>query len=179
MWWPWQAFWLLCEGPLAKVWNPLFVEQLLWRLRTLCSRYSYFSFMSVPYSGWGNCFPLPDFWMHPTRSDSLIHWATMNTLDPQVLIFLGFYFFQNHVWKILFNPRATYCIHAYPARIVHPMVISKQLGAKFGLLLNLKRYWCARQNSGMKDFLNLTTIDRFITHQLDLEKSRMCANKWQ
>lgn len=148
---------------IRYLWNSYYEDSGLY------APYSYFSFMSVPYSGWGNCFPLPDFWMHPTRSDSLIHWATMNTLDPPGTDLWDFTFSESRL-KDFVQSRATYCIHAYPARIDSSNGYFETVGSKIRIAPEFEKVLMRQAKFRDEGLLNLTTIDRFITHQLDLEK---------
>ncbi|MFN8165840.1 MAG: hypothetical protein U0X76_06610 [Bacteroidia bacterium] len=44
--------------------------------------YSFNSFLSAPYAGWGHSFPAPEYWITKSGSDTIYSWKTGYTLDP-------------------------------------------------------------------------------------------------
>ncbi len=79
-------------------------------------RQSFYSFFPKPYPGFGQQFPRPVYWQHPTRSSNLYHWRTTSTIDPP----------DGNLWNYLFSEerlndlcaqRYTEIIHCYPARV--------------------------------------------------------------
>ena len=79
-------------------------------------RQSFYSFFPKPYPGFGQQFPRPVYWQHPTRSNDLYHWRTTSTVDPP----------DGNLWNYLFSEerlndlcaqRYTEIIHCYPARV--------------------------------------------------------------
>ena len=78
--------------------------------------YSFHSFFSVPYYGWGEAFPAPTTWRHPSRTGGIVHWGTTGTIDPK----------DGSLWKYLFDEarlndladsRQDAILHCYPARV--------------------------------------------------------------
>jgi hypothetical protein len=94
---------------IEYIWNSYFEDT------NLFAPYAYYSFLTVPYSGWNESMPVPDYWKHPSRTGDLIHWRTSNTLDIADTM-LWSYFFNDFRLNDLVNSRGTYIVHSYPAR---------------------------------------------------------------
>ena len=90
-------------------WNCFYEDTSLYAER------SFNSFMTVPYYGWGDRFPVPEYWKHFSRSGDIIHWRTSGTLDPQNGTMWNYLLSLNRL-EDLIQSRAVSIIHAYPAR---------------------------------------------------------------
>ena len=97
------------EFGLRYFWNCFYEDTSLY------SALSFNSFMSQPYRGWGDRFPVPQYWQHPTRSKDLIHWATNSTFDPPDGSMWN-YFFNDQRLEELLQSREIKVLHVYPAR---------------------------------------------------------------
>ncbi|TAH42058.1 MAG: hypothetical protein EYC69_06930 [Bacteroidetes bacterium] len=99
----WQEF------GLRYFWNCFYEDTSLY------SSLGFHSFFSQPYRGWGDRFPVPDFWQHPNRSKELVHWATTSTFDPPDAGMWD-YFFNEQRMEDLLQSRGIKVMHVYPAR---------------------------------------------------------------
>jgi len=97
------------EYGLRYFWNCFYEDTSLY------SALGFYSFMSQPYRGWGDRFPVPQYWEHPTRSKDLIHWATNSTFDPPDGSMWD-YFFSDQRLEDLLQSRDIKVLHVYPAR---------------------------------------------------------------
>jgi len=97
------------EYGLKYFWNCFYEDT------NLFSGLSFNSFMTVPYYGWGDRFPLPEYWRHESRSGEIIHWRTTGTLDPPDGSMWNYFMSENRL-EDLIQSRATSIIHSYPAR---------------------------------------------------------------
>lgn len=81
----------------------------------LFTSFSFNSFMSIPYHGWGDRFPVPVYWSHPTRSADLVHWRTSGTLDPPDAGMWNYFFDPVRLYDLMAG-RGTAVMHVYPSR---------------------------------------------------------------
>lgn len=115
---------LICDATLKespyyaiKLWNEYGVKYLHNAYYEEYNTYQNWQFtnsLEKPYSGYGDFFPKPDYYQHPTRSGSMIHWTTTSALFVK----------EPHLWNYLFNynklnnlveNRAVEINHVYPA----------------------------------------------------------------
>ncbi len=71
------------------------------------------SSLEKPYSGFGDFFPKPDYYQHPTRSSNMIHWTTTSALfvkEP----YLWDYLFNIKKLQTLIDNRVVEINHTYP-----------------------------------------------------------------
>jgi hypothetical protein len=95
---------------LKYFWNSYFEDAGVFR------NFSFNSFFSVPYDGWGDAFPTPYYWRHPSRTKDIIHWRTTTTTDPPDGDLLAYYFTDQRLRDMIQN-RDDIVIHCYPARV--------------------------------------------------------------
>ena len=114
---------LICDGTLKDspyyaidLWNKNGVKYLHNAYYEEFSTYKSWQFESSlekPYSGFGDFFPKPDYYQHPTRSSNMIHWTTTSALFVE----------EPYLWDYLFNikklqglvdNRAVEINHTYP-----------------------------------------------------------------
>jgi len=95
---------------LKYLWNCFFEDSAIY------TPYAFNSSLTSPYPGWGEAFPVPDYWQHPTRSGNLVHWRTGSTTDFSDGSWWN-YFFNDSRLNDLINQRGTCVIHCYPARV--------------------------------------------------------------
>lgn len=91
------------------IWNCFYEDT------SLFASHSFNSFLTIPYYGWGDRFPVPVYWKHPTRSSDMIHWRTSGTLDPPDAGMWS-YFFDPVRLHDLMDGRGTAVLHVYPSR---------------------------------------------------------------
>lgn len=106
----WYAGDLWRKYGIKYFWNSFFEDSGIY------SSFSYNSFFSVPYSGWDEAMPTPLYWKHPTRTGDIIHWKTVNTLDPPDGS-LWDYYFNDVRLNDMINNRNDIILHCYPARL--------------------------------------------------------------
>ena len=90
-------------------WNDFYEDSKLY------SNTSFHSFFTIPYSGWDDSYPAPEYFRNPINKD-FISWRTTFTLDPS----------DGNLWDYFFSPlrlndlvkSGGNCIlHCYPARV--------------------------------------------------------------
>jgi hypothetical protein len=82
---------------------------------SLFTPYNFYSSFSVPYEGWSQVFPIPEYWRHH-KTGNFIHWRTNNTFEPKTEV-LWSYLFNVQRLEELFQHRTNVIIHCYPARV--------------------------------------------------------------
>ncbi len=115
---------LICDGTLEgspfyaiELWNKYDVKYLHNAYYEELNTYNDWQFESSlekPYSGFGDFFPKPDFYQHPTRTGNIIHWPTSSALfvtEP----YLWNYLFNIKKLTSLVNNWAVEINHTYPA----------------------------------------------------------------
>ena len=144
---------------LKYFWNSYYEDSYVY------APFIFYSFLSVPYSGWGNRFPMLDYWTHPTRSESLIHWSTANTLDPPDSK-MWWYELSEKRLEDLIQSRETHIIHCYPSRLdsTNGFYIFEnnhfRIDPEFEKVLQRQ---ALMRNEGK---LNITTIRQYLDFQL-------------
>lgn len=130
--------------------------------------YHFFSFLTVPYSGWGGRFPMSDYWRHPTRSGDLIHWRTVNTLDLPDGSMWNFLFSDSKL-NDLIQTRGTYILHVYPARLDSTTGFYRRQNNHFVIDPEFEKV--LEKQAALRDQgkLNLTSIRDYLDYQLALE----------
>ncbi len=71
------------------------------------------SSLEKPYSGFGDFFPKPDYYKHPTRSSNMIHWTTTSALFVKEPYLWNYLFNIKKLQKLVDN-RAVEINHTYP-----------------------------------------------------------------
>ena len=171
---------IVCDGTLKKsdyfamdlwekygvryFWNPYYEDYFTfedWKFGALIGK---------PYKGFGDFFPDPDYWSHPSRTDHLIHWPTKSVLYvPDD--WLWEYHFNDMVLNEFISTWGVEINHCYPAWVdpakgfwVHDA--DSTIVAAPGLNRTLERMAVLR-NEGK---LNVITIKDFIDYQLAVEQ---------
>jgi len=114
---------LICDGTLEDspyyaidLWNKYGVKYLHNAYYEELNTYKGWQFESSiekPFSGYGDFFPKPDYYKHPTRSKNIYHWTTTSALfisEP----YLWDYLFKISKLQSLINNRAVEINHVYP-----------------------------------------------------------------
>ncbi len=115
---------LICDGTLEDspyyaidLWNKYGVKYLhnaYYEELNTFKDWQFESSLEKPYSGFGDFFPKPDYYHHPTRTSNLVHWPTSSALFVE----------EHYLWDYLFNidklrslveNRAVEINHTYPA----------------------------------------------------------------
>ena len=130
--------------------------------------FHFFSFLTVPYSGWGGRFPMSDYWRHPTRSGDLIHWRTVNTVDLPDGSMWNFIFSETKL-NDLVQTRGTYILHVYPARLDSTTGFYRRENNHFVIDPEFEK--ALERQAALRDQgkLNLTTIRDYLDYQVALE----------
>ena len=115
---------LICDGTLEDspyyaidLWNKYGVKYFHNSYYEELNTYKDWQFdssLEKPFSGFGDFFPKPDYYQHPTRTRNLIHWPTTSALfitEP----YLWDYLFNLNKLNGLVNNRAVEINHTYPA----------------------------------------------------------------
>lgn len=94
---------LVCDGTLKKspyfaldLWNKYGIKYLHNSYYEELFTYKDWVFepsIEKPFSGFGDMFPKPDYFLHPTRTKNLYHWLTTSTL----------YVTEPYIWEYIFN----------------------------------------------------------------------------
>ena len=115
---------LICDATLKKspfyaidLWNKYGVKYLHNAYYEELNTYKDWQFeasLEKPYSGYGDFFPKPDYYKHPTKTEDLYHWTTTSAL----------FIYEPYLWDYLFNPSKLTSLvdnwsveinHVYPA----------------------------------------------------------------
>jgi len=93
---------------LNYFWNPYYEDFYTF------DQWQFSEMLSKPYPGFGDFFPDPDYWQHPSRTGNLWHWPTKSVLYVERDDLWNFYFSDVvlndfvDTWSVQFN-------HCYPA----------------------------------------------------------------
>ena len=128
--------------------------------------------LEKPYSGFGDFYPKPDYWLHVSRTDSVYHWPTTSVLfvpDNH----LWDYYFSEQVFRHFVNDWAVEINHCYPAWVDPKKGFwiwddDSTIIAAPGFNRTLKRMDELRDEGK----LNVTTIHNFLNYQLAVEQLR-------
>ena len=123
-----------------------------------------------PYSGFGDFYPKPDFWQHPSRTASVYHWPTTSVLFvPENR--LWDYYFSDQVLNHFVDDWAVEINHCYPAWVDTKKGFwlwdsDSTIVAAPGFNHTLERMAALRDNGQ----LNVTTISNFMDYRLAIEQ---------
>lgn len=147
---------------LKYFWNSFYEDSGLF------APFHFFSFLTVPYAGWGGRFPMSDYWRHPTRSGDLIHWRTVNTLDLPDGGMWNFLFSDSKL-NDLIQTRGTYILHVYPARLDSTTGFYRRENNHFVIDPEFEKV--LERQAALRDQgkMNLTTIRDYLDYQVALE----------
>lgn len=148
---------------LNYFWNPYYEDFYTF------DEWQFSEMLSKPYNGFGDFFPDPDYWQHPSRTGDLRHWPTKSVLYVERDDLWDFYFsdvvlndFVN-TWSVHFN-------HCYPAWVDPEKGFwqydeNGTIKARAGFNRTLESMASLRDEG----LLNLTTVQDFIDYQLAVE----------
>jgi hypothetical protein len=126
--------------------------------------------LEKPYSGFGDFYPKPDYWQHPSRTASVYHWPTASVLFVSENR-LWDYYFGEKVLRHFVNDWAVEINHCYPAWTDPKKGFwiwsgDSTIIAAPGFNRTLQRMAALRDEGK----LNVTTIRDFMDYQLALEQ---------
>ena len=171
---------LICDGSIPEsdyyaipLWEEYGVNYL-WN--AYYEEYSPFAEMQFsnnlekPYSGFGDFYPKPDYWQHPSRTADVYHWPTKSVLfvpDNN----LWNYYFSEQVFRHFVNDWAVEINHCYPAWTDPKKGFwlwdnDSTIVAAPGFNRTLQLMATLREEGK----LNVTTIRDFLNYQLALEQ---------
>ena len=114
---------LICDGTLedspyyaVDLWNSYgvkYVHNAYYEELNTYKGWQYEGSLEKPYSGFGDFFPKPDYYKHPTRSHNMIHWTTTSALFVKEPYLWDYLFNMNKLQKLVEN-RAIEINHTYP-----------------------------------------------------------------
>ena len=115
---------LICDGTLEDspfyaidLWNKYDVKYLhnaYYEELNTFNDWQFESSLEKPYSGFGDFFPKPDFYQHPTRTGKIIHWPTSSALFVTEPYFWNYLFNIKKLTKLVDN-WSVEINHTYPA----------------------------------------------------------------
>ncbi len=151
------------EYGLKYFWNCFYEDT------TIYTPYSFNSFLTLPYYGLGDRFPIPEYWRHPTRSDNIIHWRTTGTLDPPDGSMWNYYLSENRL-KDLVQSRGTSVLHVYPARADSTNGFYELKDGHFRIQETFET--ALQRQAQLRDMglLNLVTVKSYLDYRIGLEK---------
>ncbi len=136
---------------------------------SLYTPYAFNSFLSLPYSGWGDRFPVPEYWQHSTRSGDFVHWRTTGTLDPPDGDLWNYYFSDARLQDLIYQ-RGTSVLHVYPARADSTNGFYEMKEGHFQIQESFEKI--LQRQSILRDegLLHLSTVRDYLDYQLALEQ---------
>lgn len=141
-------------------WNPYYEDYQIFM------NWGFFGSIENFYDGYGDFFPKPDYWQHPTRTKDFFHWPTASVL------FIGHetlwdYYFSKHQFNTFINDWGVKINHCYPAWTMPGKGFWKfssdgTIVAMEGFNKTLSRM-AGFRNEGL---LNVTTVEHFLDYQV-------------
>ena len=171
---------LICDGTLEgspyfaiNLWNKYglkYFHNAYYEELNTYNDWQFDSSLEKPYTGFGDFFPKPDYYQHPTRTSNLIHWPTTSALfiaEP----YLWDYLFNMDKLKNLVENRAVEINHTYPAWVdpkkgMWAFDIDSTIVAQPGLNLALANFAKLRDEGK----LNVCTIEDFLDYRTAIDK---------
>ncbi len=128
------------------------------------------SSIEKPYRGFGDFFPKPDYWQHPTRTGSIFHWPTTKVLYVKNNSMWN-YFFNSAQFSQFINAWGVEINHCYPARVNRKKAfwtkdVNGNIVAAPGFNRTLKKMAELRD----KGLLNVCTVSDFLNYRLSTDK---------
>ncbi len=170
---------LICDGTLKEspyyaidLWNNYGVKYLhnaYYEELNIYKGWQFESSLEKPYSGYGDFFPKPDYYKHPTRSSNIVHWTTTSALfvkEP----YLWDYLFNIKKLQNLVNNRAVEINHSYPPWVnpkkgMWTYDVDSVIIAQPGLNKALANMAQLRDEGK----LNVCTIDKFLDYRTAID----------
>ncbi|NTW31917.1 MAG: hypothetical protein HGB12_04725 [Bacteroidetes bacterium] len=148
---------------IKYLWNSYFED-------TECySTFNFSSSLTSPYYGFGDMFPVPEYWLNPTRSGNIYSWKTSSVLNTKGGN-LWEYFFNNATLMDLVNNRDVLINHCYPAAVWSNngfWIINDSseivVNPAFDSILKLMRVF------GDEKLINFTTVRDYLDYNTSLE----------
>lgn len=141
-------------------WNPYYEDY-----QTFLNR-GFFGSIEKMYSGFGDYYPKPDYWKHPTQTNGFYHWPTFSVL------YMGSeglwnYFFSPHQFRVFVNDWAVEINHCYPAWTKPGKGLWKYAAdSTIVAMEGFNRTLALMQSLKQKGLLNVTTVREFLNYRL-------------
>ncbi len=145
-------------------WNPYYEDYQTF------SRWGFFGSIEKMYWGYGDFYPKPDYWQHPSRTNGFYHWPTASVLYISSEN-LWNYFFSPHQFKVFTRAWGVEVNHCYPARAKPGKGFWKY--ASDSTVVAMKGFnhtLATMQKLKLQGVLNVTTVSRFLNYRLATEK---------
>jgi len=141
-------------------WNPWYEDYQTFK------NLGFFGSIEKYYSGFGDFYPHPDFWQHPTRTEAFWHWPTYSVLYIERED-LWEYFFSEHQFHVFTDNWGVEINHCYPAwsfpgKGFWKFDANGTIVAMDGFNRTLQRMSDYRAEG----LLNVTTVKQFLDYQL-------------
>ncbi len=163
---------LVCDGSenfAASLWkkygiryfyNPYYEDYLTFL------NYGFFGSIEKMYSGFGDFYPKPDFWQHPTRTQNFYHWPTSSVVYIHSEG-LWNYFFSRHQLNVFINDWAVEVNHCYPAWTKPGKGFWKYTADSTIVAMNgFNRTLNFMHQFNQKGLLNVTTLKDFLDYRI-------------
>ena len=141
-------------------WNPYYEDYQTF------AHWGFFGSIQNFYGGYGDFFPKPDYWQHPTRTGDFFHWPTASVLYIEHEN-LWDYFFSKHQFNTFIDDWGVEVNHCYPAwtrpgKGFWKFDAEGTIVAMDGFNKTLRRMSDLRK----KGLLNITTVKQFMDYQI-------------
>jgi len=160
---PYYAMDLWENAGLKYFWDPYYEDNLTFE------NWKFSQFIDVPFHGFGDRFPNPDYWKNQTRAGDLIQWPTKSVM----------YFPDDNFWDFYFNDQTlSWFIKTWGVEINHcyPAWVDPEKGfwiygndssiiAAPGFNRTLQRMAALRD----KKLLNVITVEQYLDYQVGLQ----------
>ena len=166
----------VCDGPyiyasslwkkygIQYFWNPYYEDYQTFE------NWGFFGSMEKMYSGYGDFFPKPDYWQHPTRTNGFYHWPTASVLYIKSEGEWN-YFFSPHQFNVFVNDWGVEINHCYPAWTKPGKGFWKyNSDSSIIAMEGFNRTLALMQQLKLQNVLNITTVQNFLNYQLAVEK---------
>ena len=132
--------------------------------------WGFFGSMEKFYSGYGDFFPKPDYWQHPTRTKSFYHWPTYSVLYVERES-LWNYFFSRQQFNLFTTDWGVEINHCYPAWTIPGKGFWKfDSNGTIVAMDGFNRTLSLMDEYRAKGLLNITTVNKFIDYRLATEQ---------
>ncbi len=126
----------------------------------------------IPYIGFGDCIPTPNYWQHPTRTGNFYSWCTKDLLEMPDVSLWNYLFSPDRLNDFAFN-RSVKFNHCYPSGGVVDKGFwkineQKKIVVEPEFEKVLERF-AAYRDSGL---INLSTVRDMMNYWIDCEKIR-------
>jgi len=162
----------VCDGPLNYAaplwkkygiryfWNPYYEDY-----QTFAS-WGFFGSIEKMFSGYGDFYPKPDYWQHPSRTAGFYHWPTASVLYIEKEG-LWNYFFSPYQLNLFTHDWGVEINHCYPAWIKPGKGFWKyDADSTVVAMEGFNRTLALMQQWKVQGLLNVTTVERFMNYQL-------------